>query len=166
MNADDDSPDRDGVADATIALWVCETAQARAEDLAHARSLLSEDELASAARFHFEADRQRYLLTRALVRTVFEHNTQVPARDWRFAPDAYGRPCVASPVDAASGLTFNVSHTRSLIVMGLARGRALGVDVEDLRRDAPIEVAHRYFSPVEARALARVPMGTRAERFF
>ena len=42
----------------------------------------------------------------------------------------------------STGLSFNLSHTRGLIVLAVAAHRALGVDVEDVRaREVPLDLA-------------------------
>ncbi len=57
--------------------WLGEITDSRL--LAEYRSLLSEEELAKQGRFHLERDRHRYLVTRAMVRTVLS-NTRTLSR--------------------------------------------------------------------------------------
>src|SRR6516225_6152650 len=81
------------------------------------RELLDAGELAQARRFYFARDRLRYLVSRALVRTVLSRYAPIPAADWIFSTNCYGRPEIANAEMRASGLTFNLSHTHSLIVL-------------------------------------------------
>src|SRR5205823_5574435 len=77
----------------------------------------------------------------------------------------YGRPETAN--SEASNLSFNISHTHSLIVLGVTRGRALGVDVENFRaREVSIDVADRYFAPQEVAVLNASPQHEQQYRFF
>ncbi|MBM3094031.1 4'-phosphopantetheinyl transferase superfamily protein [Ensifer sp. T173] len=136
--------------------------------LAHLRSLLSEKELLQETRFHFADDRKRYLVTRALVRSVLSRYAPVHPASWEFCVNAYGRPHL-SPAhgDEAQGLRFNVSHTRGLIALGVARDRDLGIDVEHLAvRDIPAGLAERWFTPEEVTELNRTERGRRQEKFF
>jgi len=66
-----------------------------------------------------------------------------------------------------SGLSFNLSHTHSLIVLGVTRARALGVDVENVRtREVSMDIAHRYFAPREVSELMAAPAHEQQDRFF
>jgi 4'-phosphopantetheinyl transferase len=131
------------------------------------RSLLSSDEAMQQLRFHFERDRRRYLVTRALVRTVLSRYEPVSPRDWVFSANAYGRPQIENRETINAGLTFNISHTDNLIVLGVTKGRELGVDVENVRaRQISIDIADRFFSPPEVAALALVPPDQQQGRFF
>jgi 4'-phosphopantetheinyl transferase len=151
---------------AEIHLWLAFYEEAAEELHGAYREILEPAEKEREPRFYFAADRRRYLVTRALVRTVLARYVPVAPRDWRFAANAYGRPEIASPQGRHANLSFNISHTRDLIVLGVTRGRALGVDVENVgRREAVTDVA-RYFAPVEVSALARVPAAQRRHRFF
>lgn len=143
-----------------------------ATDLApRLRTLLTEEERAREPRFYFADDRLRYLVTRALVRTVLSRYAPLPPGDWRFAENGYGRPHIAPEIVArcpeVADLRFNLSHTRGLIALGVTRGRELGVDVEYVgERKSPLEIADRFFAPVEVEALWQQPESVRHERFF
>lgn len=143
-----------------------------AADLApRLRTLLTEEERAREPRFYFADDRLRYLVTRALVRTVLSRYAPLAPGDWRFAGNGYGRPQIAPEIVArcpeAADLRFNLSHTRGLIALGVTRGRELGVDVEHLDdRESPLDIADRFFAPVEVEALWQQPESARHVRFF
>lgn len=135
--------------------------------LARMHALLSDDERARQRRFHFEDDRKRYLVTRALVRTVLSRYAPVDPEAWQFAANAYGRPEVDPAHVEAEGLSFNVSHTKGLIALGVTRARALGVDVENTAvREVSLDIADRFFSPMEAAELSTVSVERRQDRFF
>jgi 4'-phosphopantetheinyl transferase len=137
-----------------------------AGELEAMRSLLSEAEIAQAARYHAEDDRKRHLVTRALVRTVLSRYAPVRPTDWRFTANAHGRPEIAADMPEAGGLRFNLSHTRGLIALAVSR-RDVGVDVECVNaRAVSPSMAQRFFTPEEAAALARVPADQQQLRFF
>ncbi len=122
--------------------------------------LLSEAELAQGERYRAADDRLRYLVTRALARTVLSRYADVAPSAWRFAANAHGRPEIAAHAAAADGLRFNLSHTRGLIAMAVGRRRELGVDVECLNaRQVSLRLAQRFFSPDEASALSQACQG-------
>ena len=144
-----------------IHLWLAFTEEITEET----RELLSEEEREHEARFRFEKDRRRYRITRALVRTTLSRYASIDPREWRFETNQYGRPEIANA--EAKDFTFNVSHTHGLVVLGVTRHRALGVDVENFQaREASIEIAHHFFAPQEVEALEAVPAGEQRYRFF
>jgi 4'-phosphopantetheinyl transferase len=131
------------------------------------RALLSEDERRRGERFHFEKDRRRHVITRALVRTTLSRYARVSPSDWSFRVNAHGKPEVANEGSDAAGISFNVSHTEELIALAVTSGVALGVDAEAVhRRPAPVGVARRWFTAPEATALAQLPPQSQDEGFF
>lgn len=135
--------------------------------LASLRGCLNDAELLQEPRFYFADDRKRYLVTRALVRHVLSRYADVAPAAWTFSNNAYGRPRIADVHAAARGLSFNVSHTRGLIALGVTRDRELGVDVEHTtQREVSTDIADRFFAPAEVDALSTVPASGRQDRFF
>lgn len=131
------------------------------------RRLLTPEEREQEHRFHFARDRRRYLVTRALVRTVLSRYMDVAPADWRFAPNHYGRPRIINAGREHCGLCFNISHTQGLIAVGVTWHRELGVDVEHVRaREVSLDIADRFFARAEVAELALVPPERRQDRFF
>ena len=130
------------------------------------RSVLNEVERRQESRFYFVADRRRYLVTRALVRTVLSHYAPLSPERWVFSTNRYGRPQIANEEGRVAGLSFNVSHTHSVIVLAVAKCRELGVDVENVYAGVSIDLADRFFAPHEVEALGRLPPDLRRDRFF
>jgi 4'-phosphopantetheinyl transferase len=129
-------------------------------------ALLSADERARQARFRFAKDQRRYLITRALVRTVLSRYAAVRPQDWAFSAGAHGRPAISAP-SPAPALEFNVSHSADLVMLGVTSGRTLGIDTESVAaRDADIAGLDRYFAPEESAALLALPPPERRRRFF
>jgi 4'-phosphopantetheinyl transferase len=151
----------------TIDLWCTYIGEVGDDSLwSRYDALLSEDERARRARFRFARDQRRYLLTRALVRTVLSRYARVRPEDWTFSAGPRGRPAIAAPrVDPA--LEFNISHSADLVMLGITSGRALGIDTEGIaEREADIEGLERYFAPEESAALLSLPPAARHRRFF
>ena len=131
------------------------------------RSLLTEPERAQEQRFYFARDRHRYLITRALVRTTLSRYVDVRPQDWTFRTNAYGRPEISNDIPGARHLSFNISHTSQLVVLGVTRELALGVDTEDgYTRHPPLEIADRFFAPREVSDLRALAPEHQPERFF
>lgn len=131
------------------------------------RTLLSDDERAQAGTFVFDRDRKRFVLTRALVRTVLSRYAPVPPGAWAFSINRYGRPAIDLRHALGNGLDFNVSHTAGLVVMGVTRRRVLGVDTEDwMHRPVTTSLARHCFTAQEVSALMAVPASGFADHFF
>lgn len=129
--------------------------------------LLDETEKEQASRFLFARDRRRYLATRAFVRIVLSRYAWLDPEEWLFCTNPYGRPEIANPEVESGSLSFNLSHTQSLIVLGVTCGSAVGVDVENVTaREVSIDIANRFFNPEEAMALSTVPEERQQYRFF
>jgi len=101
------------------------------------------------------------------VRTVLSRYADLAPAEWVFASNAYGRPEIANDHGPARDISFNVSHTSGLIVLGVAHRRALGVDTENARtRHAPVDIAERFFARAEVAALRALPKELQQRRFF
>ncbi len=148
-----------------IELWCTFLGDVDPARLASYRAWLCEAERARLERFHFEADRRRHLVTRALLRSVLSRYGPRAPQEWRFSADANGRPRIANPPPGLA-LDFNLSHAGELAVLAVAAGRAVGVDVESLARDTDTGRLERYFAPAERAALAALPAAGRRQRFF
>jgi 4'-phosphopantetheinyl transferase len=129
----------------------------RAESPIRDAELLSAAERSRAARFHFDRDRDRFVVGRAALRRLLgEYLGQRPARV-EIESGRLGKPRLAGPA-ARSGLRFNVAHSGGLALYAFTYGREVGVDVEALR---PIPdartIARNYFSPLELSVLSDLP---------
>ena len=153
---------------AEIHLWLTLPDAINEPDLLSAyRALLNAAEKEQASRYYFATDRHRYLVTRALVRTVLSRYLAVDAKDWAFSTNTYGRPEIANKEASDCSLSFNISHTQGLIVLAVTKGCSLGVDVENVAaRKVSIDIANRYFAAQEVEALNAVSPGQQQYRFY
>ncbi len=137
-----------------IDIWLCYESDID-EDLLHAYvPLLTEAERAKAARFYFAADRNRHVISRALLRTVLPACLGIPHQALSFRSDRFGRPSLDNPEVLECGFDFNLSHTAGLIALAATRHSVVGVDVENASRQQPaMELASRFFSPDEVASL-------------
>jgi 4'-phosphopantetheinyl transferase len=135
------------------------------ELLARYEALLSPDEKARRERFLQAKDRHQHLIARALVRCTLSQYADVPPEAWTFAANRYGRPEISGPIK--TGLEFNLSHTRGLVVIAVAWDREIGVDVENVEREGDyVHLAQRFFAPSEAAHVASLPAEQQKEMFF
>ena len=154
------------LADGAVHVWLASEDQfdnaAAAERFS---ALLSDDERARARGILIEGSRRLHLVACALKREVLSSYLPGTApADLRFVRGVAGRPVLAPPHDA-SGIDFNLAHTRGLVALALTRGPHLGVDVERCEKIVPLAVARRFFSTIEADALDALPVDARPRRF-
>jgi 4'-phosphopantetheinyl transferase len=141
-------PESPAVDDETVHVWRIQLAGdgERAERLA---TLLSADERARAARFHFDRHRRHYIVGRASLRRILASYIALLPSQIVFHYGPQGKPELANNDGERSPLSFNLSHSGELALCAIAR-RPLGVDLEWLREvpDADL-IAARFFTPAE-----------------
>ena len=129
-------------------------------------ALLTAEERVRQGRFRFARDQRRFLVTRALVRTVLSRYAAVRPEEWSFSAGTHGRPAIHAPRPAPA-LEFNISHSADLVLLGVTSDRTLGVDTESIAaREADIDGLDRYFAPEESAALLSLAPPERRRRFF
>ncbi len=127
---------------------------------------LAPDEEARARRFRHEKDRQAYIVARGLLRLLLAHYLRRTAGEIRFSVNPYGKPALDPPPGEAP-LQFNLSHSADLVLLAVADGREVGVDVERVRTMSDLEgLAERYFAEREYRELCALPDVHRQAAFF
>lgn len=130
------------------------------------RDLLDPKERDRADRFHFQKDRDRFIIARGILRDVLSRYLAAKPGELRFSYGKYDKPELA----AGSGddsLRFNLSHSADLALYGVARDREIGIDVEEIRAGLEIEtIAEQFFSPEEVKCLGGLPSNQRPEGFF
>jgi 4'-phosphopantetheinyl transferase len=149
--------------DDEVHVWMVHTRHIdRAEE--ELAALLCADERERAARFKFDKDRRLYTAAHAGLRSLLANYLRVAHDEIHFDAGAQGKPLLAQP---ASRLQFNLSHSHELALVAVAQGRAVGVDVEFVKRDFAFdEVARRFFTAREVAALFQLPQALQRQAFF
>ncbi len=126
------------------------------------------------ARLRQEADRDRYIVAHALARLVVAREAGCTPEEVAFelrCPNCdgadrapHGKPV---PVGPAAGLEVSISHSGDRVAVALARGHAVGVDVEEVssRRDTA-GLAGMALTPGEQAALRSLPGDRTTGDFF
>jgi 4'-phosphopantetheinyl transferase len=136
---------------------------ARIQDL---HCTLTPDEQERADRFHFQKDRDHYIVARGTLRAILGRYLVVEPSALRFCYSSYGKPALAETF-GGNELSFNLAHSHQLALYAVTRRREIGVDLEYVRADFADEgIAERFFSPREVAALRTVPQNLRKEAFF
>lgn len=123
------------------------------------------DERHAVAKFRDARQRDYRTIGRAMLRLVLSSYLDVPVTALVFGVGQHGKPFVRAP--EAHGLRFNVSHADAMTLIGIANGQEIGVDVERIRRNLPIDrIAPSSFTGEEWNAFASVPESERFAAFF
>ena len=127
---------------------------------------LSEAELARAARFHFERDRQAFIVARGALRLLVAGYLICAPDDVQFTYGPHQKPALAHP-ETRPQLYFNVSHSHRQALFAFNWGREIGVDIEQIRPLSDDEaIARRFFSARDYETFIALPDHLRAEGFF
>lgn len=125
---------------------------------------LSPAEWMRARRFHYEQDRKRFICGRGLLRAILGRYLETEPRDLRFAEGPHGKPELAG---LCSSLRFNLSHSDDLMLVAVTHARAIGIDLELMRDNVPVQtLADYYFEPEDAWHLRMLPPAQRVWKFY
>ena len=114
---------------------------------------LEPSERLRAGRFRAARDRRRYSVAHAALRWLLSRHTGRRPHELRFAAGPQGKPMLEP--GSGDALSFNLSRSGDLALIGITAGARLGLDVEQLRvvEDAAA-IARSLFSPGECSRLA------------
>lgn len=130
------------------------------------RALLAVDERTRADRFHFEKDRNRFTIARAMLRNVLGRYLKISPEQVGFTYGPQEKPDLKPELNPRN-FRFNLSHSGEYALLAVTPGLEVGVDIELFRPDfGTQEIADRFFSPREAQILLALPAEQRVEAFF
>jgi 4'-phosphopantetheinyl transferase len=126
-------------------------------------SFLAGDERQKAADFLFEGDRERFVVSRGVLRALLGCYLDRNPGSIGFDYSPYGKPLLSGDSD----ICFSTSHSHGLVLLAFSRGREVGVDIERVRADLGLEeIVARCFSPREIATLHSLRNDLREEAFF
>ncbi len=126
------------------------------EEISNLASLLSAEETARAARFHFPRDAHHYTVGRATLRRILSHYLGLSPAKVGFAYNQYGKPTLSAAQNSVD-LEFNLSHSGGHALCAVTHGHAVGVDLEVMRNLDYLSLATTVFSAQELAALRSLP---------
>ncbi len=125
---------------------------------------LSTDEATRAARFHFDGDRSRFIAGRASLRAILASYLADDPRTLKIKAGPNGKPTLDG---AGRWLHFNLSHSRELMLVAVARQLEIGVDVEWTRDTLDFEMlADAHFSKADAAEIRALSGDEKRRRFY
>jgi 4'-phosphopantetheinyl transferase len=127
---------------------------------------LAADEQARAGKFHFERDREHFIVARGLLRAILGGYLNRSPECLSLSYSSHGKP---SPAGESGGdaIHFSVSHSQGVALYAFTRGREVGIDIEHIRLDLAVaEIAEQFFSQREVAKLRALPTEVQRQGFF
>ncbi len=143
-----------------VQVWVASLA-VNDQRYAELASVIPQEENDHAASLHPVAAR-RYVVARGILRNLLSGFTGTNPKKLRFNYGVSGKPSLSDRDD----IHFNISHSADLGLFAFSPDRPVGVDVESERPVRRLlDVAQRFMSDIELRALADTPPEKRDSEF-
>jgi len=133
-------------------------------ELTRCERLLSPTETERARLLKSALIRSRFIAGRGMLREILGGYLDVDPADVRIATGEQGKPFVA---DGAMDLRFNLSHVDDLLVLAVATGVEVGIDIERIAVDKPVhDMARLAFSRREQEELYAMPASQQIRAFY
>jgi 4'-phosphopantetheinyl transferase len=131
--------------------------------VASLRGCLSADELAHAAGLVVADRARKFIVRRAMLRSLLGKLLDRDPERIRFRCNRQGKPEIDEPTPS---LHFNVSHAGNHAIFAVSRDRPIGIDLEIATRTLDIDLlAKRSFSTWEYEQFVRMPLEARRYAF-
>lgn len=116
--------------------------------------VLSPDEHERAARFVYNRDRHRFILSRVILRDILARYLGELPEEIALHYEPHGKPRLRT-AHSGAGLEFNLAHSHELLLYAVSHKRRVGVDIERLQPMADLErIAAVAFSRTEQAKLS------------
>jgi len=110
---------------------------------------LSQDEHSRSARYHFEKDKQKFIIARGSLRMILGQYLNISPDQIEFIYNDYGKP----GLDKGCGdkkISFNLAHSDNWAVCAIVNKHIIGIDIEKIRTLPDVaQIAERFFSDAE-----------------
>lgn len=130
--------------------------------LSQYRHLLNNEELVRATRFVTPTLREHYIVAHGFLRQVLSKYLIIDPHSIEFVVNDHDKPSLAS----CCSLQFNLSHSGDYAMVAVCQHHPIGVDIEKIRQDQNLDIAERFFSITEVKALLALPKSAQVNAFF
>ncbi len=111
--------------------WAVSLQDISEDELKEAHCFLDQESQQRAKRFVFEEDRNRYLVSHAVLRIKIGELIHQKPSEILFSKNKYGKPYLER-----NPIYFNLSHTKTWAFFGIHRFSPIGVDIESCQKFA------------------------------
>jgi 4'-phosphopantetheinyl transferase len=148
-----------------IHVWIAELDQS-VNQVREFEEILALEERRRAERFHFENDRNRFIVGHGILRRILGRYLGIEPCLLKFFRGAFGK--LYLPNDLNSRLiNFNISHSGTIALFAFTRNREIGVDVEKVRPIANMDqISKLFFSKRENTVFQMLPSSQKTKAFY
>ena len=101
------------------------------------------------SKYKFQSDRDRYLLTRGILQVLLRRYFGAAHSSFDLSIDPYGKPFIKG-----GNYSFNLSHSKDILVCAFSYLPYIGVDLEVSRTISnPLSLSTRFFNKADVNAL-------------
>ncbi len=135
-------------------------------DFRHLEEKLSIDEKIRAERLRFERDRNRFIVSSGILRTILGYYLDAEPDEIRLRYENRGKPRLGDAFHH-TGIHFNLSHSEGLALYIFTRDHEAGIDIERIR-DIPEmdKIVEQFFSKRERDVFRKLPERQKRKAFF
>lgn len=128
---------------------------------------LSEEERMRSVRFIHREHGLLYVLAHGGLRALLARYTGQDSSTLQFCASAAGKPSLVSRGGQPHAIRFNLSHSHGRMLVAVAQGHEIGVDVEQIRETVEVKkLAERFFAEAEYRHVLRCSSEEQAKQFY
>ncbi len=126
------------------------------------KKVLSSDECMRLKKYHFEIDRERFIVSRGGLRIILARYLNIQPQTIVFNYNKFGKPYLRH-----AKLRFNVSHSGNYILYEIAEAANVGIDVEECKRTIDfLSTAKNFLSENEYHKFLTVAPSERRLTFY
>ncbi|MFS4467938.1 4'-phosphopantetheinyl transferase family protein [Maribacter sp. 2210JD10-5] len=145
-----------------LIIWTIDLSESK-KGINFFNSILNKAEINKANAFRFDKDRDCYVITRGLLKTLLGFYWNKRPDQIELEYNSFGKPRLPSRY----GLKFNVSHSQNFSVICFLKDAEVGIDIENCKRDINLmDLAENFFSKKEVENLKKLPFLERDRAFY
>jgi 4'-phosphopantetheinyl transferase len=152
--------------DRTVDVWSF-TLEDSASVLQRCQTWLNEEERARAQRFIHAEQRTDFILAHGGLRGVLARYLALSPAAMEFQVGSNGKPMLLDRPGSSQTLRFNLSHSHGRMLVAVAKGREVGIDLEQVREklDA-LKLGERFYADTEYQDLKNRTEPDRTWQFY
>jgi len=145
-----------------VHVWITRTDLPSA-DIESLYQTLDSQEQTQAQRFKFPEHRSRYVASHGILRSILARYLEIEPSRVEFSHNDHGKPFLS----CAQQLSFNMSHTETLVAVAVVENREIGIDLEQIQPMTEMDdISERHFTAAECETLHSTPVDSRLPLFY
>ena len=149
-----------------VDVWSC-SLEANPDVLAQCHAWLSEDERTRASRFVRPEDQMHFTLAHGGIRAVLARYLGLEPAVLRFQIGLTGKPALLAQGQNDHDLRFNLSHSHGRMLVAVADGQDVGIDLEQVRENVEaLNLAERFYTAGEYEWMKTLAASDHASQFY